>query len=278
MKLRLRQGQRQRRSGTIFKIRLLRPRRGHAGRKCVWVRLHLVARSDCRSCPLTPANDSDVIFTGHGPPAMERKGAMNERLSKALVLTILQHAEDFPWRVQDIGLMSLRLDDRREYRLHVWDPSNCVEEPPIHDHPYDFTSTIIAGEMTNTRYEEDPAGDEYVRFRFPPGAEGERWSDSVRLSSTATIFSGGDQYHQIAHRAPRELATAWDRDGDSVPMGEVTGAADRLRSRRGPLALGPGARRHTRGGQGLHRQSSGVVLDFSEASDQLVVCQPHGTR
>ena len=97
---------------------------------------------------------------------------MNERLSKALVLTILQHAEDFPWRVQDIGLMSLRLDDRREYRLHIWDPSDYVEEPPIHDHPYDFTSTIIAGEMTNTRYEEDPAGDEYVRFRFPPGAEG----------------------------------------------------------------------------------------------------------
>ena len=123
---------------------------------------------------------------------------MNERLSKALILTILQHAEDFPWRVQDIGLMSLRLDDRREYRLHIWDPTYCVEEPPIHDHPYDFTSTIIAGVMTNTRYEEDPAGDEYVRFRFPLGAEGERWSDSVRLSSTATIFNRGDRYHQIA--------------------------------------------------------------------------------
>ena len=49
---------------------------------------------------------------------------MSETLSKALVLTMLQHAEDFPWRMQDIGLMSLRLDDRREYRLHVWDPSS----------------------------------------------------------------------------------------------------------------------------------------------------------
>jgi hypothetical protein len=48
---------------------------------------------------------------------------MSETLSKALVLTMLRHAEDFPWRMQDIGLMSLRLDDRREYRLHVWDPS-----------------------------------------------------------------------------------------------------------------------------------------------------------
>jgi hypothetical protein len=162
---------------------------GHAGPQYVWIRP--VARSDCGIFPLTPANYIDVILTGRGPQQWTGKGAMNERLSKALVLTVLHHAEDFPWRMQDIGLMSLRLDDRREYRLHIWDPSGCVEEPPIHDHPYDFTSTIIAGEMTNTRYEEDPAGDEYVRFRFPPGAEGERWSDSVRLLSMATIFSAG---------------------------------------------------------------------------------------
>lgn len=124
---------------------------------------------------------------------------MSETLSKALVLTILRHAEDFPWRMQDVGLMSLRLDDRRESRLHIWDPSYCVGETPIHDHPYDFTSTIIAGEMTNIRYEEDATGDEYVRFRYTPDAEGERRSDAVRLSGTATNFKGGNQYHQLAY-------------------------------------------------------------------------------
>ncbi len=123
---------------------------------------------------------------------------MSETLSKALVLTLLQHAEDFPWRMQEIGLMSLRLDDRREHRLHIWDPSYCGEEPPIHDHPYDFTSTIIVGEMTNSRYQEDPAGDAYVRLRYPPGAEVERQSDRVRLSSTATAFGEGDSYVQRA--------------------------------------------------------------------------------
>lgn len=124
---------------------------------------------------------------------------MSQTLSRALVLTMLQHAEDFPWRMQDIGLMSLRLDDRREHRLHVWDPNYWVREPPIHDHPYDFISTIIAGEMTNTRYEEDPAGGEYIRFRYSPGAEAERRSDVVRLISTATTFTEGDQYHQLAY-------------------------------------------------------------------------------
>jgi hypothetical protein len=134
---------------------------------------------------------------------------MTDTLSKALVLTLLQHAEDFPWRMQDIGLMSLRLDERREYRLHVWDPTYLVGEPPIHDHPYDFTSTIIAGEMTNIRYEEDPAGQEYVRFRYPPSDEAARESDIVMLSSTATAFTGGDQYFQIAH----ELHASWQQPG-----------------------------------------------------------------
>ena len=134
---------------------------------------------------------------------------MSETLSRALVMTMLQHGEDFPWRIQDIGLMSLSLDDRREYRLHIWDQSYCVGDPPIHDHPYDFTSTIIAGEMTNTRYEEDSAGDEYVRFRYSPGAEGERRSDAVRLSSTSTIFTTGGRYHQLA----RELHASWQQPG-----------------------------------------------------------------
>ncbi len=34
-------------------------------------------------------------------------------MTKALVFTILRHAEDFPWRMQDIGLLGLRLDERR---------------------------------------------------------------------------------------------------------------------------------------------------------------------
>jgi hypothetical protein len=123
---------------------------------------------------------------------------MSGTLSKALVLTLLQHAADFPWRMQDIGLLSLRLDDRREHRLHIWDPNYSVGDPPIHDHPYDFTSTIIAGKMTNVRYEEDPAGAEYVRLRYPVGAEDERKSDTIALSSTATTYTEGGQYLQLA--------------------------------------------------------------------------------
>jgi hypothetical protein len=37
-------------------------------------------------------------------------------MSKALVFTLLRHAEDFAWRKQDIGLRGLRL----EYRLRIF--------------------------------------------------------------------------------------------------------------------------------------------------------------
>ena len=36
-------------------------------------------------------------------------------------------------------------------------------------------------------------------LRYSPGAEDERRSDAVRLSSKATTFSWGDQYGQLAH-------------------------------------------------------------------------------
>ncbi len=135
---------------------------------------------------------------------------MTETLNKALVLTILRHAEDFPWRItHEIGLLGLRLDDRRECRLHVWDSTGNVEDPPVHNHPYDFTSRIIVGELTNTRYEEDPAGDEYLRFRYPPAAEALRRSDTVTLSAAATTFTEGGQYGQLAH----ELHASWQLPG-----------------------------------------------------------------
>jgi hypothetical protein len=150
---------------------------------------------------------------------------VSDTLNRVLVHKILQHAEDFPWRMQDLGLMGLRLDDRREYRLHVWDPSYLVNEPPVHDHPYDFTSTIMAGELINSRYVEDPAGDDYIRFRYSPGAEDDRRADAVRLTSTATTFTEGSQYRQLAeelHASQQEPGTVTVIQSQWVETSELT--------------------------------------------------------
>jgi hypothetical protein len=124
---------------------------------------------------------------------------MDHTLTRTLVRNILEHADDYPWTMQEIGLLGLRLDDRREHRLHVWGPSYSVGEPPVHDHPYDFTSTVVVGELTNTRYVEDPAGVEYQRVRYPLADEDARTTDTVRLSATPAVVRAGDEYSQLAH-------------------------------------------------------------------------------
>ena len=121
-----------------------------------------------------------------------------EFLDKVLVRNVLEHALEYPWRYQDIGLLALRLDEHREYGLHVWAPDRCIGTPPIHDHPYDFVSRIIAGELTNARYVEDPSGAKYLRERYSPSNEKSRATDYVQLSSEVETFREGDEYAQRA--------------------------------------------------------------------------------
>jgi hypothetical protein len=123
---------------------------------------------------------------------------LDRTLDRALVRTILEHAADHPWRMNRIGLLALRLDDRREHRLHVWDPDSCIGDPVIHDHPYDFVSTVIVGEVTNTRYVEDPAGEELLRERYRLTDEEDRRADTVRLVGSSTTLRSGDRYEQLA--------------------------------------------------------------------------------
>ena len=119
-------------------------------------------------------------------------------LDRTLVRNTLEHPTEHGWTMQDIGVLALWLDDRREYRLHVWDPDSCTGDPPVHDHPFGFTSTVIVGELVNTRYTEDPNGVEYSRHRYRPGDEDDRRTDSVRLTAIATTLSPGDRYHQLS--------------------------------------------------------------------------------
>ena len=116
----------------------------------------------------------------------------------ARIRSILETAHEHPWTLQDIGLLGLRLDDRREYRLHVWAPERRVGGPVIHDHPFDFVSRVIVGRMVNTRYVEDPSGPEYIRERYTPGAEDRRVADTVRLVAAVEVYGAGEEYAQAA--------------------------------------------------------------------------------
>lgn len=164
------------------------------------------------------------------------------------VRNILEHPADHPWKMQNIGVLGLWLDDRREHRLHVWDPEGAVGAPPVHDHPFDFTSTVIVGELVNARYVEDPNGIEYARHRYRPGDDDHRRTDSVRLAKRATTLSSGDRYHQSAtelhssHQTPgtvtlirfgpleeRELTVCLEPGASWVPVGSRPATADEVR-------------------------------------------------
>jgi hypothetical protein len=120
-------------------------------------------------------------------------------LDKVLIRNILEHPDDYSWTIQDIGLLGLRLDEQREYRLHVWAPDRRVGGPVIHDHPFDFVSSIVAGELTNVRYEEDPSGTKYLRERYSPPNEDLRTTDVVQLAAEVETYREGDEYAQLAH-------------------------------------------------------------------------------
>ena len=118
--------------------------------------------------------------------------------ARALVRAILEQPLGQPWKLHDIGLLGLWLDPQRRHRLHIWDPGSSAVDELIHDHPLDFTATVIAGQITNTRYEEDPAGQTYVRDRNVPGAEHDRSTDRVNLSGTSSTYGPGERYDQSA--------------------------------------------------------------------------------
>ncbi len=124
---------------------------------------------------------------------------MHRSLTEALVRSILEDPTGRPWRVSEIGLLGLRLDPAGEYRLHLWDPESRTDDDPIHDHPFDFASTVVVGEITNTIYDENPSGLEYQRHRYDPTDESRRSTDTIRLSGTSARIAAGGSYEQSAH-------------------------------------------------------------------------------
>lgn len=74
-----------------------------------------------------------------------------------IVRSILRNALDFEWSLQGFGMLRLYLT--KDVRLHVWDDRYQVNNVSLlHDHPWDFESYIVTGEMRNTRYTiQDPS-------------------------------------------------------------------------------------------------------------------------
>jgi hypothetical protein len=74
---------------------------------------------------------------------------------KPLVANILQD-EHRKWSIQGFGFLRTYFgpaETPKRYRLNLWDHRFTVPNvSTIHDHPWDFTSVVVAGEFANQRY------------------------------------------------------------------------------------------------------------------------------
>lgn len=96
--------------------------------------------------------------------------------TKASIDFILMNAQQFHWTIQGLGM--LRLNFTKTLRLHVWDREGSGNgATPMHTHPWDFTSHVIAGVVEQYRFREvDPAdalpSSMYYRYRVQCGPGG----------------------------------------------------------------------------------------------------------
>jgi hypothetical protein len=75
-------------------------------------------------------------------------------IKKLLELAVSADMDSHGWEVQGLGMLRLRIT--KEVRLHVWHNGLVYSNSPsvIHNHPWDFESTIVVGSLRNVRYNE----------------------------------------------------------------------------------------------------------------------------
>lgn len=134
----------------------------------------------------------------------------NESALTSLVRGVLEDPLRYEWSLQGFGMLRTYFTDR--VRLQVWDhkyeiPGNNA----VHDHPWDFRSTIVAGVLRNQRFMVDhdpphPTRRPYHCQRIRPGMEGiEHGAPTVRQLWTPSLetYGVGDSYEQEAKELHR---------------------------------------------------------------------------
>lgn len=71
--------------------------------------------------------------------------------TQLLVRHLLHEFDRHQWSIQGFGMLRLYLS--KEVRLHIWHSAFKVPNvSEIHDHPWDFESEVVCGELTNQLY------------------------------------------------------------------------------------------------------------------------------
>jgi hypothetical protein len=104
-----------------------------------------------------------------------------------IVMNALAHPFDYEWSLQGFGMLRAYLDAEQIIRLHIWDLGSAFPDVSrIHDHPWDFTSRIVTGQMGNQRYTVDgPDGEEFLSARIRCGEQAQLLEEPTRALVSA---------------------------------------------------------------------------------------------
>ena len=125
----------------------------------------------------------------------------NPATAHAFIANIIRSPHNYgPWSLQGFGMLRLYLTS--EIRLHVWDNRFANKDASIiHDHPWDFNSFVLTGQIINHRYKKTmrPDGDfkEAVIKCGPGGCLVSTNRCDLEKVRTET-FGPGDDYIQLA--------------------------------------------------------------------------------
>lgn len=73
--------------------------------------------------------------------------------TKLLVKKILENPIGHDWSIQGFGMLRLYLSP--ELRMHIWHSAHTVKNVSvIHTHPWDFSSEVVGGKISNILYRE----------------------------------------------------------------------------------------------------------------------------
>lgn len=126
-----------------------------------------------------------------------------KEVNQALLRGILEQAECLSWTVQGFGMVRTYLDDAHRWRLNIWD--DRLQTPGvslIHDHPWSFTSHVLAGRIVNMRYGVDDSGahaltHEYKRIvTGPDGGDASPVLGCRLVPRKPEVYPAGTSYRQ----------------------------------------------------------------------------------
>lgn len=150
---------------------------------------------------------------------------------RAPIKFILDNAEKFEWSLQGLGMLRLYLSP--EMRLHVWSTEYVVPGVTrVHDHPWDFTSHVFSGSITNNLYREAPGALPYLKqaVKCGPGGCALAAPTPIELYCyRSTLYAARESYserHDEIHESDPEDGTVtvikrWLPPGANPDIGHV---------------------------------------------------------